>query len=89
MRRRRRPSRAASTSSRRRSVGPLAWPRFAGYLVSGRGHERARDLLTAHDVDRIEIRCDAPTPLQVDGEDLGDVVSVVLEAERDAVTVLV
>jgi diacylglycerol kinase family enzyme len=72
-----------------RSVGPLAWPRFAGYLVSGRGHERAPDLFTAHDRDRIEIRCDAPTPLQVDGEDLGDVVSVVLEAEREAVTVLV
>jgi diacylglycerol kinase family enzyme len=71
-----------------RGVGPLAWPRFAAYLVSGRGHERARDLLSAHDRDRIEIRCDAPTPLQVDGEDLGDVVSVVLEAERDAVTVL-
>jgi diacylglycerol kinase family enzyme len=71
------------------SVGPLAWPRFAGYLVSGRGHGRARDLLTAHDRDRIEIRCDAPTPLQVDGEDLGDVVTVVLEAERGVVTVLV
>ena len=72
-----------------RSVGPLAWPRFAAYLASGRGHDRARDLLTGHDRDRIEIRCDAPTPLQVDGEDLGDVVSVVLEAERGAVTVLV
>jgi diacylglycerol kinase family enzyme len=72
-----------------RGVRPLAWPRLAGYLVSGRGHERARDLLTGHDLDRIEIRCDEPTPLQADGEDLGDVVSVVLEAERDAVTVLV
>ncbi len=71
-----------------RSVAPLAWPRLAGYLVSGRGHERARDLLTAHDVDRLVIRCEAPTPLQVDGEDLGDAVSIELEAERDAVTVL-
>ena len=71
------------------SVGPLAWPRFMAYLLSGRGHARARDLLTAHDRDRIEIRCDAPTPLQVDGEDLGDVESVVLAAERDVVTVLV
>ena len=77
-----------STSSRPGPFGPLRWPRFAGYLVSGRGHERARDLLTAHDRDRIEIRCDAPTPLQVDGEDLGDVVTVELEAERDVVTVL-
>jgi hypothetical protein len=45
--------------------------------------------LRAHDADRFVIRCDVPTPLQVDGEDLGDVVEVVLEAERDAVTVLV
>ena len=88
MPRRRRPSRAASTSSRRAAVGPLAWPRFAAYLASGRGHERARDLLTAHDADRFVIRCDVPTPLQVDGEDLGTS-SVELEAERDAVTVLV
>jgi hypothetical protein len=28
-------------------------------------------------------------PLQLDGEDLGDVETVVLEAERDAVSVLV
>ena len=72
-----------------RAAGALSWPRFAAYLVTGRGHERANDLLTGHDLDRIEIRCDKPAPLQADGEDLGDVVSVVLEAERDAVTVLV
>jgi diacylglycerol kinase family enzyme len=33
--------------------------------------------------------CDEPMPLQVDGEDLGDVERAVFEAERDAVTVLV
>jgi diacylglycerol kinase family enzyme len=42
-----------------------------------------------HDADRIEIVCDRPLPLEADGEDLGDVETVVLEAERDAVTVLV
>ena len=35
------------------------------------------------------IRCDTPMPLQVDGEDLGDVSEAELVAERDAVTVLV
>jgi diacylglycerol kinase family enzyme len=40
-------------------------------------------------VDRLEVVCDAPMPLEVDGEDLGDVERVVIEAERDAVTVLV
>jgi diacylglycerol kinase family enzyme len=35
------------------------------------------------------VRCDVPTPLQVDGEDLGDVESAVFEAEPHAVTALV
>ena len=42
-----------------------------------------------HDLDRIEIACDRPLPLQVDGEDLGDVEAAVFEAERNAVNVLV
>ena len=45
-------------------------------------------MLVAHDADRLAIRCDGPMPLQVDGEDLGDVETVVFEAERNAVTVL-
>jgi diacylglycerol kinase family enzyme len=45
--------------------------------------------LAAHDLDRIVVRCDEPLPLQVDGEDAGDVLEAVYEAERDAVTVLV
>ncbi len=45
--------------------------------------------LAAHDLDRIVVRCDTPLPLQVDGEDAGDVVEAVYEAERDAVTVFV
>ncbi len=46
-------------------------------------------MLYLHDADRIESRCERPLPLQADGEDLGDVEEVVLEAERDAVTVLI
>lgn len=71
-----------------RVVRAAALPRYLGYVLLGRGHDRATDLLYLHDRDRVEIVCDAPMPLQVDGEDLGDVREVVLEAERDAVTVL-
>ncbi len=46
-------------------------------------------MVVLHDAERIVVRCDAPLPLQVDGEDLGDVESAVFEAERDAVTALV
>jgi diacylglycerol kinase family enzyme len=67
---------------RRRS---LVWTAYA--LL--RGHPRAAEVLVGHDLDRIEIRCDAPLPLQADGEDLGDVTQAVFEAERDAVLVLV
>jgi diacylglycerol kinase family enzyme len=64
-----------------------AVPRFVGYAFRG-GGERAEDVLYGHDLDRIEVRCDHPLPLQVDGEDLGDALSVLFEAERDAVSIL-
>jgi diacylglycerol kinase family enzyme len=66
-------------------ITPRSLPRLASYLVRGRG--APSDLLRAHDVDRIEIVCDRPLPLQADGEDVGDVEHVVLEAERDAIEV--
>jgi diacylglycerol kinase family enzyme len=68
-------------------LAPQSIPRFLAYAFRG-GGERAADVLYAHDIDRIEIRCDRPLPLQVDGEDLGDVEDVVFEAERDAVSML-
>ncbi len=52
------------------------------------GHVRSGPYVLAHDLDRIEIRCDVPLPLHVDGEDLGDVTEAVFEAERNAVSVL-
>ena len=55
----------------------------------GRGQTEAADVLYRHDADRFEIRCSPPMPLQVDGEDLGDVELATIEAERDAVSVLV
>ena len=48
-----------------------------------------RGIRSGHDLDRIEIVCDVPLPLQADGEDLGDVTEAVFEAERNAVSVLV
>jgi diacylglycerol kinase family enzyme len=72
-----------------RRVRPLGIPRLMAYALAGRGQESSPDVLTAHDVDRIEVVCDRPLPLQVDGEDLGDVQEAVFEAEREAVSVLV
>jgi diacylglycerol kinase family enzyme len=63
-------------------------PRLALHGARGRGLPREK-ALAGHDLDRIVVRCDRPLPLQVDGEDAGDVIEAVYEAERDAVAVLV
>jgi diacylglycerol kinase family enzyme len=68
-------------------LAPHVIPRFVGYAFRG-GTDRAKDVLYGHDLDRIDVRCDGPLPLQADGEDLGDVEAVVFEAERDAVSIL-
>lgn len=61
-----------------------------GLLVQAvRGRRARRDVLYGHDLDRLVLRCDRPLPLQVDGEDVGDVELAVFAAERDALTVLV
>ena len=64
-------------------------PRLLAYALRGRGQTSARDILYAHDADKIEISCDRAMPLQADGEDLGDVEHAVLECERRAISVLV
>jgi diacylglycerol kinase family enzyme len=66
-------------------LGTLATARFLGLAPLA----RSGDFVVAHDADRLVVRCDRPMPLQVDGEDLGDVGGAVFEAERDALTVLV
>jgi diacylglycerol kinase family enzyme len=70
------------------AVRPAELPRLATRALRGRLHEDAV-VLAGHDLDRIEVRCDHPLPLQADGEDLGDVTEALFEAERDAVAVLV
>ena len=68
-------------------VAPASLPSVAARVLSG--HAGDRRFLREHDLDRIEVACDSPLPLHVDGEDLGDVERTVFEAERDAVSVLV
>jgi len=63
-------------------------PRVMVHGVRGSGLKEGR-ALAARDLDRIVVRCDVPLPLQVDGEDAGDVAEAMYEAERDAVIVLV
>jgi diacylglycerol kinase family enzyme len=65
----------------------LSLPGTALAILSGRA--RGASYIYGHDLDRVQIVCDRPLPLQVDGEDLGDVEEAVFEAERGAVTVLV
>jgi diacylglycerol kinase family enzyme len=63
-------------------------PRLFAASFLGRGFNRSASLY-GHDLDRVEIVCDRPLPLQADGEDLGDVTEALFEAERDAIAVLV
>jgi diacylglycerol kinase family enzyme len=61
-------------------------PRLTTAAVLGR---KVPGVFYAHDVDRIDVRCREPLPLQVDGEDLGDVEGAIFTCERAALTVLV
>jgi diacylglycerol kinase family enzyme len=72
-----------------RAVAPWQLPRLAAWAFAGRGQVSSPRALYLHDFDELEIECDVPLPLQVDGEDLGDVDSVHFEAERDALRVVV
>jgi diacylglycerol kinase family enzyme len=63
-------------------------PRTLVRAARGAGFPQDKTL-AAHDLDRIVVRCDRPLPLQVDGEDAGDVTEAVYEAERDVLTVFV
>jgi diacylglycerol kinase family enzyme len=64
-------------------------PHVARWVLAGSGQTRSPHVLYVHDADEIRVECDGPTPLQADGEDLGDVTEALFEAERDALEVLV
>jgi diacylglycerol kinase family enzyme len=63
-------------------------PRLAWWSLVRPGQVRSPDVITLHDADAFEIECDGSLPLQVDGEDLGDVTGARFEAERDALSVV-
>jgi diacylglycerol kinase family enzyme len=67
------------------SLTPRKLPPLLFALATGRP---VRNALRGHDLDRIQVRCDRPLPLQADGEDLGDVQEALFEAERRSVSVL-
>jgi diacylglycerol kinase family enzyme len=64
-------------------------PQVAWWVFAGRGQQSSPHVLYVHDADELRVVCDVPTPLQTDGEDLGDVTEATFEAERAALQVLV
>lgn len=70
-----------------RDVRARDLPRLA--IALSRGTPDERDVVVVHDAGRIVVRCDRPLPLQVDGEDVGDVELAVFESEPAAVRALV
>ncbi|MGI8606732.1 MAG: diacylglycerol/lipid kinase family protein [Gaiellaceae bacterium] len=72
-----------------RGLAPWQLPRLAAWVLGWPGQHHSAEVLYLRDRDLVEIDCDDPTPLQVDGEDLGDVTEAVFEADRDALSVLV
>jgi diacylglycerol kinase family enzyme len=70
-----------------RTVGPLSIPRLVAAALTGRT-PKARGVIYLHDVDAIELRADRPLPLQVDGEDLGDVDRAEFSSEPKAAKIL-
>jgi diacylglycerol kinase family enzyme len=64
-------------------------PQVAAWALTGKGQQRSPHVLYVHDADELVVRADRPLPLQVDGEDLGDVEEAHFEAERSALRVLV
>ncbi len=70
-------------------LGPAGLAALAWRLLARPRQVDSPTIRYLHDVDRVEITCDRPLPLQLDGEDAGDVAEVVLEAERGALRVLI
>lgn len=71
-----------------RAFGPVRIPVLAAATLTGRT-ATARGVLYLHDQQRIEILADRPLPLQVDGEDLGDVEKASFVSEPGAADILV
>lgn len=72
-----------------RKLRTVDLPRLAWWVLAHPVQERSANVIAVHDADRIVLRCDDPVPMQIDGEDLGDVTAATLEAERNVLQVLV
>jgi diacylglycerol kinase family enzyme len=70
-----------------RRITPALLPWLAPTILFGRARP-SRRLLVGADLDAFDVSCVRPLPLQVDGEDLGDVERVAFASEREAVAVL-
>lgn len=68
-------------------LSPAGLAQLAWSLTVRPAHHITHNYLYLHDIDSASIVCDGPTPLQVDGEDLGDVEEATLESERGALVV--
>jgi diacylglycerol kinase family enzyme len=71
------------------SLAPGRLPRAAWSVLVRPTHPRADWVIHVHDANELQVECDAPTPLQVDGEDLGDVTDAHFVAERAVLEVVV
>jgi diacylglycerol kinase family enzyme len=72
-----------------RELSARRLPEAVRWVFAGKGQERSSHVLYVHDADELLVSADAPVPLQVDGEDLGDVDEARFEAERSALRVVV
>ena len=62
--------------------------RVVAQTFGRRKHTRNPHVLSLHDQERIEVRCDGPLPVQMDGEYLGDRDRLLLESVPDALSLL-
>ncbi|MBC7375504.1 MAG: diacylglycerol kinase family lipid kinase, partial [Frankiales bacterium] len=71
------------------SLGTLTTLRHLRQILSRQPRPRGRAVLALHDQDGFRLTADRPTPLQVDGEDLGDRTEVVFRSVPLALDVVI
>lgn len=72
----------------RRSLGPLGLGRSLAQITRKRPAPRGRGVTVLHDVPELTLRSASPLPFQVDGDFLGERMSIRLRSHPDAVRVL-
>lgn len=72
-----------------RSMPVLPTLRHLSQILARDPHPHGRRLLAVHDAAELVLTADVPLPLQLDGEDLGDVSRVVLRSVPRALEVVV